>query len=152
MPISEAAHEFLDALDMRDLVAIEAFLSEDFQLGGNINHPMGKGSMLALLNAYYTAFSDFAFNFADATQFDEVLNVNYAITGTHDGPLDFTPLGIQLRVEASGTAIAMPQSASEITFNEAGQVVSQVLTQAEGATMTGLVALLGAELPPAELG
>lgn len=152
MPISETAHEFLDALDMHDLDALDTFLSDDFRLSGNVIREFDKSAMLALLKAYFTAFSDFSFNVSEATQFDDVLNFKYSVSGTHDGTLDFTPLGISVTAEPTGKTIALPESTSEITFSASGQVIGQRLNQAEGATMTGLLEQLGVEAPPIEKG
>jgi hypothetical protein len=152
MPISETAHEFLDALDTHNLAAVEAFLSGDFQLGGNVTRDLNKMDTLALLNAYFTAFSDFSFNFSAASQTGSVLQAKYAISGTHDGVLDLNPLGMAITVEPTGKAVALPESSVEITFNNAGQVVRQTMNQAAGAAMADLLAQLGVEAPPIEHG
>lgn len=147
MPISETAHEFLDALDSHDMVAIEAFLADDFQLSGNVTQPLTKQGMLALLRAYFDAFSDFDFHFSEATEDQKGLRLKYAITSTHDGPLDLEQVGIPLKVEPTRKTAELPESSMEITFNEQGQVSRMVMNQAQGAAMTDLVAQLGAELP-----
>jgi hypothetical protein len=152
MPIAETAHDFLDALDRHDLDTLETFLSGDFQLDGNVSRNFNKMDVLALLNAYFTAFSDFSFNFSEANQLDDVLHVKYAISGTHDGVLDLNPLGMAITVGPTGKTIALPESSSEITFNETGQVTRQVLNQAAGAAMAGLLEQLGIEAPPVEKG
>ena len=152
MPIPEAAHEFLDALDRHDLDTLDSFLSDDFRSGGNTVRDFNKMDMLALLKAYFSAFSDYAFNFSEATQRDDVLSVKYAVSGTHDGVLDLTPLGITITAEPTGKTINLPESSAEFTFDGSDKVVSQVLNQAQGATMTALLEQLGVEAPPIEKG
>ena len=152
MPISETAHEFLDALDSHDMVAIEAFLTDDFQLSGNVTQPLTKQGMLALLRAYFDAFSDFNFNFAGAAEENKVLHLKFAITSTHDGPLDLEQVGIPLKVEPTKKTASLPESSMDIKFNDQDQVSSITMNQAQGAAMTDLVAQLGAELPSTGVG
>ncbi len=148
MPLSEAAHQFFEALDYHDLEALAAIHSDDFQLTGNVTQPLNKEGEMALLQAYFTAFSDFSFNFSEAQQTDNVVRVKYHITGTHDGPLDLSPLGIAVGVEATDQQIALPLSRVEIHLNENDQVTAQVVYQAEGAAMSDLLSQLGIEMPP----
>ena len=70
------------------------------------------------------------------------------MTGTHDGPLDLTPLGIAVSVEATEQTISLPLSRAEIHFNDSDQVTAQVVYQAEGAAMSDLLSQLGIEMPP----
>ena len=148
MPLSEAAHQFFEALDYHDLEALEAIHSDDFQLSGNVTQPLNKDGSLALLRAYFTAFSDFSFNFSDAQQDDLVVRVKYQVTGTHDGPLDLTPLGIAVSVEATDQTLSLPMSRAEYHFNENDQITQQIVYQAEGAGMSDLLSQLGIEMPP----
>ena len=77
MPLSEAAHHFFEALDYHDLEALAAIYSDDFQLTGNVTQPLNQDGQMALLKAYFTAFSDFDFNFTEAQQTDNVVRVKY---------------------------------------------------------------------------
>jgi hypothetical protein len=104
--------------------------------------------MLALLKAYFTAFSDFSFNFTEAEQTDNVVKVKYHSTGTHDGILDLTPLGIAISLEPTEQKIALPESRAEVHFSESDQVTAQIMQQAEGAAMGDLLSQLGIEMPP----
>ena len=148
MPITEAAHQFFDALDFHDLAALERILSDDFQYSGNVTQVLDKRGTLALYQAYFTAFSDFEFHFNDAQQKGPSLRVKYQISGTHDGILDLTPLGIAVGVEPTDQTISLPESASEISFNESNQVTAMVMHQAEGASLADMLSQLGIEMPP----
>lgn len=149
MPISETSHEFLDAIDHQFLATLDAFLSDDFEASGNLttNRSLNKQHTLALFKAYFDAFSDLDFNVTEASQIDRTLTLKYAITGTHTGTFDLTPLSIETTVAPTQKRIELPQSSMQITFDEQDKVVSIVLNQAPGATMTDLLSQLGAELP-----
>jgi hypothetical protein len=144
MIISETAHQLFDALDAHDLDAIAAFLHDDLQVSGSAML-LDKAQLLRLLSAYFNAFSDFDFNFTEATQDGALLRVLYAPTGTHDGRLDLNPLGIAAQVEPTYKSIALPPSAAELTFGPGGRITRWTLHEAEGATLEDLLALLGAE-------
>lgn len=146
--LSEAAHEYFEALDYHDMEMLAAILSDDFQLSGNVTQPLDKDNMLALLAAYFTAFSDFSFNFTEAQQTDNVVKVKYRSTGTHNGILDLTPLGIAISLEPTEQKILLPESRAEIHFSDSDQVTAQIMQQAEGAAMADMLSQLGIEMPP----
>ncbi len=147
MPISETAHRLLDAFDNHNLHIIRSYLRDDFQLTGNVLRPMNKTEYLALLEAYFTAFSNFDWNFTEAAQEGQILRLKFAVSGTHDGVLDLNGIGVPVVVEPTGKTVNLPQSSSEITWDENNHVVSQVLHQAAGATLSDLLAQIGAEMP-----
>ena len=147
MPISETAHELFDALDRHDLEAVTAYLRDDFQVSGNVTRPLDKTTYLALLKAYFAAFSDYDFNFSEAAQTGDKLRVKFTVTGTHDGTLDLTPLDIPVTLEATNQRIVLPVSVADLTFDDNDQVESLVMHQAAGGTLNDLVTLLGAETP-----
>lgn len=146
--LSEAAHAFFEALDYHDLEMLAAILSDDFQLTGNVTQPLDRDGMLALMGAYFTAFSDISFNFTEAEQTDKVVKVKYHVTGTHDGILDLTPLGVAISLEPTEQKIKLPESRAELHFSDSDQLRAQIAQQAEGAAMSDLLAQLGIEMPP----
>ncbi len=148
MPISEAAHELFDAMDTHDLDTLAAIFHDDLQLTVNDAATMDKAGVLALQKAYFDAFSDWTYNFSAAAQSDNVVTVNYAITGTHDGALDLQTLGYDIQAEATSKSIALPESTATAMFDDNGLVIAMNLQQAEGAGMVGILGQLGIE-PPA---
>ncbi len=152
MPISEAAHELLDALDFRDRPALARLVATDFRCSGTVSALLGRERALALLDICATAFSDFSFNFTGASEADGVLRLRYAVSGTHDGTLDLVPLGIPLRLPPTGTILRLPVSAATFTFNSAGEVADLFLQVAAGAGPGDMITRLGGTLPPYQSG
>ena len=147
MPLSETAHRLFDAFDSRDLELIGAYLRDDLQVTGNVTRPMGKSEFLALLGAYFSAFPDFDFNFTEADQTGKTVRAKYSISGTQQRRLDLNPIGTAVTIEPTGTAIHLPQSVMEFTFDLDGLVSALVLHQAPGGAMPDLLAKLGVALP-----
>jgi hypothetical protein len=146
--LSEAAHMFFEALDYHDLDMLATILSDDFQLSGNVTQPLDRDGMLALMGAYFTAFSDISFNFTEAEQTDNIVKVKYHVTATHDGNLDLTPLGVAISLEPTEQKIDLPESRAEYHFSESDQLTAQIVQQAAGAAMSDLLSQLGIEMPP----
>ena len=152
MPISEAAHELLDALDFRDRDALARLFAADFRCSGTVSAVPGREGALAVLDICAVAFSDFSFNFTEAREQAGVLRLRYAISGTHDGLLDLYPLGIPLQLPPTGTILRLPASAATVSFNNSGQVVDLFLQVAAGAGPGDMIARLGGTLPPVPSG
>jgi hypothetical protein len=149
MLISEAAHELFDAFDSHDLDILAAIFRDDLQLTVD-DAAMDKSTMLALQNAYFSAFSNWDYNFSEAEQTDNVLITKYAVTGMHDGVLDLRPLGYDIHAEPTGKSITLPTSTGKVTFDDNGLVIALTLWQAEGADLAGLLAQL--DLAPPSVG
>ncbi len=152
MPISEAAHELLDALDFRDRNALAKLFAADFRCSGTVSALLGRGRALAVLDICAAAFSDFSFNFTEAREQAGVLRLRYALSGTHDGPLDLYPLGIPLQLPPTGTILRLPASAAAVTFNSSGEVSDLFLQVAAGAGPGDMITRLGGTLPPVPSG
>ena len=152
MPISEAAHELLDALDFRDRNALARLFAADFRCSGTVSALLGRGRALAVLDICAAAFSDFSFNFTEAREQAGVLRLRYALSGTHDGPLDLYPLGIPLQLPPTGTILRLPVSAATVTFNSSGEVSNLFLQVAAGAGPGDMITRLGGTLPPVPSG
>ena len=149
MPISEAAHDLLDATDTHNLDALAMIFHEDLQFTVNGANAINKAAALALNKTYFDAFSDWNFNFTEAKQTGNVMTVKFAVTGTHDGVLDLRPLGFDIQAAPTGKTIKLPESSATVTFDDTGQVIAMNLQQAEGASMMGMLAQLGVEPPAA---
>ena len=80
MPISEAAHELLDAFDAHDLNTLTAIFHDDLQVTVNDAATMDKAGMLALQKAYFDAFSNWDYNFTGAEQTGNVMTLYDAVT------------------------------------------------------------------------
>ncbi len=152
MPISEAAHELLDALDYRDRATLARLIAPDFRCSGSINAAPGRQGALYVLDICAAAFPDFSFNFSEAREEAGVLRLRYAFSGTHEGPLDLYPLGIPLRLAATGTILRLPASAATLEFNEAGEVAHLQLQVAAGASVADVIARLGGSMSPLPAG
>jgi hypothetical protein len=147
MPISETAHRLFDALDAHDLVILDAFLRDDFQLTGNITRPMGKREFLALLGAYFQAFSNYDFHFSEANQEGNVVRAMIATTGIHDGTLDLAAAGIPVTVAPTDKSISTPPATGVFTFDSDDLVAALEMNQPAGGGLSDLLAQLGAEMP-----
>ena len=147
MPISETAHDLLDAVDAHDLESLARMLRDDLEVTINDGGSMDRAGVLARLKAYFDAFSNLDFNFSAAEQTGNRLTVTYAISGTHDGVIDLRPLGYDIQAEPTGKTINLPQSSLITVFDDDGLVLAMTLNQAEGAGMPGVLSQLNIELP-----
>lgn len=149
MPISEAAHELLDALDFHDRVALATRFAAHIRCTGSLSLTLERNHVLLILELCSRAFSDLRFNFSEAREAPGALRLRYALRATHDGPLDLAPLGVPLQIPPTGRILRLPSSAATFTFNAAGEVAGLELQFAAGAAPRDIIARLGAALPPA---
>ena len=147
MPISEAAHALLDAFDTHNLDALAAIFHDKLQVMTHEVAAMDKAAMLARQQAYFDAFSNWDYHFAQARQTADVMVVNYAVTGTHDGVLDLRPLGYDIQVEPANQSISLPQSTLTVTFDPYGLVIRMQLHQGKGWDLPGVLDQLGIKPP-----
>ncbi len=146
MATSEFAQGLSSVFEAKDLDAIASYLSDDFTLTPG-DPPFDKQGYLAFLAMYFTAFPDWSWNVSDIRDEGDKIVVTYQPSGTHNGDMDLSAVGIPMTVPPTGIAISAPVQETEFTVS-GGLIVNQHLPPVEGGGLEDILAQLGVELPP----
>lgn len=99
--------------------------------------PIGGREWLAMLTTLKTAFPDWTYNAADLPEEGDKVRVSVQISGTHNGELDLSNMGVP-KVPASGTSVKLPREDITLTISD-GEFIS---LKSPGTGAGGVSALL----------
>ncbi|NJN45066.1 MAG: ester cyclase [Anaerolineae bacterium] len=115
------------------------FLSDDFQLIGFGDNPIGKDLWVRLMNALKTAMPDLKFKISDIRTNGNVVSLTQFGVGTHNGPMDLTAINHAV-YPATGKTVTFPSAEWAFTV-ENGKIVKEALVSSSSPE-TGLAGIL----------
>jgi predicted ester cyclase len=142
MAINATAQQFIDAMTAKNITAISSLLADNFQATGGAQ-AMNKQTYIALLNAYFTGFSDWSFNFNNIMEVAGKVNYSTRLTGTHNGTFNLNPVGIAKSVPPTRKKVSLPPSSSVLT-PQGGVIVSLNLGSVEANAVQTILKQIGA--------
>ena len=110
---SELAKKLLSLIEAKDRAAAQRLLSDDFTFSGPVPEPISGPMWLGMHEKLGVAFPDWAFNPSDMRVEGDIVHVTMHITGTHQGELDLSELGLP-KVPATGRRIKLPGEKGEL--------------------------------------
>ena len=134
-----------EAMETKDFDKMSAMVTDDFTFSGPVPEPVGKEKWVSLQRALLNGFPDWKFN-ASFHESGETVHIDVEITGTHDGDLDLSVMGLP-NVPATGKSIKLPKGHMDATLSD-GKLSSLVGKPTEGGGVMGILSQLGVELPP----
>jgi hypothetical protein len=141
----EVAMKFANLLESRDVQGLQDLLTEDFRAKG-ATLELAKGQLLGGLQILFTAFPDHRFGFSDFDAVGDLVHCTGLETGTHNGLLDLNPLGMPVKLPATGRSIKLPKT--KFTFRVTGDQVTYYSEEAvQGGGMAGILEQLGIKHP-----
>ncbi|MBI5032123.1 MAG: nuclear transport factor 2 family protein [Chloroflexi bacterium] len=141
MENKQAAEAFLAGINTLNLDAVASYCTNDFTYSGPLPKPVNLQEWRGLASVFLKAFPDWNFNATVVREEGNVVHVTVRITGTQNGELNLTPLGMGV-IPATGKSITLPQSPGRVTFAE-DKIANFHLDVGPGAGIPGILAQLG---------
>jgi hypothetical protein len=140
----DTSRTIMDALAVPDFDSVKPHLTDDWVVEGPAPIPFDWDQFTAVHGGIVRGFSDFNWHVSNMVEDGDKVEMDVAITGTHDGTIDVPVLGV-VGYESTGTKVDHP--AEHITFTFTGDKVSRVDVQSgPGAGMVGLLEAVGADI------
>jgi predicted ester cyclase len=117
------------------------FLSDEFQLIGFGDSPIGKELWVRLMNALKTAMPDLKFKISDIRTDGNVVNLTQFGVGTHNGPMDLTAMNHAV-YPPTGKTVTFPSAEWALTVQD-GKITEETLVS-PASPDTGLAGILKA--------
>lgn len=93
------------------------FLSDDFEVVGFGEQPIGKDAWVRLMNALKQAMPDFKIKLADVRADGNLVSLSQSGAGTHSGPMDLSVLNLPV-FPPTGKTVTIPGSQWTLTIGE----------------------------------
>ena len=136
----------LAAFEARDMKKVDGLIADDFQLSGPMPQPIGKREFVSLQSALVDAMPDWKFNVSDVKEEGDKVTAKVHNSGTQTASLSLPALGIQ-SFAATGKHVQLPYEQLTVTIKN-GKLTRLESDNAKGAGVSGVLAQLGAPMPP----
>jgi predicted ester cyclase len=145
----EKAKALYTALGRGDSATASTYMTDDFVVSGPTPQPLGKQEYLGLHEIMARAFPDWNFNISDVVEEGDKITLTIAISGTHNGVFDLSPMGLPIpAIEPTGKKVQLPQEKPVLTVRN-GKFSALYLPVVQGGGVPGFLSQLGVEAPTA---
>lgn len=146
MTLTEIADAFLSKVNLLDILGAAPYCTDEFTYSGPLPEPLGLHAWAETAAPFLKGIPDWNFNAKVIGEEANVVHVTAHVTGTHTGELDLSALGLGV-IPATGKSIALPESKGRLTF-DGDRIVNFHIDPAHGAGVPGILAQIGASMPP----
>lgn len=136
---------YLAAVEAKDWEAVRDLLAEDFQFSGPVPEPMNREQFIGLSRTLSLAFPDWSHNLEKVEVEGDTAVTTHQITGTHQGDLDLSGMGIPT-VPPTARAFRMPVEHARVTVKE-GKITRMHVDVSPGGGLKGVLAQIGLAPP-----
>lgn len=141
---TEIARTVMEAAARGDAATAKSHLSNDFVLTGPTPEPLNAEQWLGLHQLINVGMPDFSFNISDVQEKGDTVTLTMQITGTHQGTLDLSPMGLPV-IPATGIRVKLPVEKPQITFR-GDKIIGAHLDIPPGGGVIGLLSQLGVQM------
>lgn len=141
----QVAEQVLDLLEGSKFEQVGQLLAPNFRFSGPVPEPLGAEDYLMMQKNLGKAFPDWSFNRAHAHPHGDVIHFTVGVTGTHQGDLDLSEMGMGV-IPATGKSIRLPQEELTVRVVD-GKVTSMSTSGHPQGGMAGMLGQLGIEMP-----
>ena len=141
----ETVKTLIVAIQNGDFKTARTYLSDDFVFSGPVPEPINREQWLGMSADLKKAFPDLNYRFATDGTSADVVNITAQLSGTHNGSLDLTFIGMGI-IPASGKAFKATIESGKVNVKN-GKIVSLALLPTEGAGLMAILAQIGVKVP-----
>jgi ketosteroid isomerase-like protein len=145
MTPEETVQAYLDAFSAGDLETAASYYADDFQFVGPTPEPIGPDAYLGISRIMQAAFPDIDYGAQVVGSDGEVVFAEFTLSGTHEGDLDLTPVGMGV-IPATGIHFSNPTEYFDITVRD-GLITSMHTEPSPDSGLPGILSQLGVKMP-----
>jgi predicted ester cyclase len=144
LQLTRNLHGYIENAQWNEL---ENLLSDDFVFEGPVPEPLNKERFMEMHRPLVVGFPDLKYNLKDLKADGDRVVGTLAITGTHTGPLDLSPVHGPM-LEPTNKAVALARDEFTVWYD--GDKIKKIYSiPSEGGGMDALLDQIGAPLPEA---
>ena len=145
MDTQAVTEAFMAALDDGDFEGCASYLADDFEFSTHTMPPVGKQAWLGMSMALKQGFPDLSYNFQIHEVDGNHLQGSAALTGTHNGDLDMTGMGMGV-IPATGIYVETAREYNDGVVED-GLIKSIHVHDSPESGVGGMLAQIGVQPP-----